>query len=316
MSEQVSNPAPVAEGQSDQQVAAPAQEGKGQVTASQAQKAVDSAKQNANGTYTLKVNGQTKTVSEAEMKRLASLAAGAYDKFEQASKMQKEAQELQDLFKKSPLKALQKMGMSPQEARKFMEEQTVAAMEEDYLSPEQRRIREYEAKLAEIEEQRKLEEQEQLTKKEQEQLEREYQALEKEVTAAFEGSKLPPLPFFKSWAVDTVRGASAYGADLSFGEAVQEVEHRFVNEVIPAVISQLGPKGVESLFGKEFMKELRKADVAEIKAAGAPFAKPQSAKQDQPRPAAASKKTAQVDEPMRRSDFFNKIRGVNYRPTK
>jgi hypothetical protein len=77
MSEVQGVTAPVVESSTESTSAGQAPAQASGVSAQQAQAAVDSAKQNADGSFSIKVNGKERNVSLPEMKRLASLASGA-----------------------------------------------------------------------------------------------------------------------------------------------------------------------------------------------------------------------------------------------
>ena len=95
--------------------------------------------------WKLKAGKQEREVtSEAELVRLAQLGIGANEKFEQAAKTRKQAEEVLEIIQKNPAEALTKLGF---DVRKLAEEYLAEKIQEEMLTPEQKKVKEMEQQL-------------------------------------------------------------------------------------------------------------------------------------------------------------------------
>ena len=228
-----------------------------------------------------KVNGKVIEVdvsNEAQVNKLLQLGLASGDKFQEASRIKKEADEILAAAKteKSAAKALKKAGFSDAEIREILEKELAGYYEEEALSPEEKARREQEAKLAEYERREKeAAEKEQMTKREQE-IAKEVENLESELLGALEKSSLPRTPILAKWATQYLAAFDAQGINLSAEDAVNMVEAEFPKLIKGVLSSTKDVAQLKQLLGAETVKMLLDDSVAAVKRAEQPFAKEKS----------------------------------------
>ena len=225
-----------------------------------------------------KVNGKVIEVdvsNEAQVNKLLQLGLASGDKFQEASRIKKEADEILAAAKteKSAAKALKKAGFSDAEIREILEKELAGYYEEESLSPEEKARREREAKLAEYERREKeAAEKEQMTKREQE-IAKEVENLESELLGALEKSSLPRTPILAKWATQYLAAFDAQGINLSAEDAVNMVEAEFPKLIKGVLSSTKDVAQLKQLLGAETVKMLLDDSVAAVKRAEQPFSK-------------------------------------------
>jgi DNA-binding transcriptional MerR regulator len=225
-----------------------------------------------------KVNGKVVKVdlsNQLEVEKLLQLGLASGDKFQEAAKLRKEAEEIIGAAKtdKSAAKALRKAGFSEGEIKDILEKELAGYYEEEALTPEDRARRERERKLEEFERKEKeLEAKEKMTKQEQE-IAREVEALESDLLGALEKSSLPRTPVLAKWATQYMAAFDAQGVTISADQAVKMVEKEFP-QLISSVLSQTTDvQQLKALLGKDVVKKLLDDSVAAVRKAEQPFAK-------------------------------------------
>ena len=254
-----------------------------------------------------KVNGKVVKVdlsNEAQVQKLLQLGLASGDKFQEAARMRKEAEDILSTAKteKSAAKALKKAGFSDAEVREILEKELANYYEEEALSPEEKARREREAKLAEYERREKeREEQENMTKREKE-IQAEVQKLETDLLSALEKSSLPRTPVLAKWATQYMAAFDAQGVELSAGDAVKMVEQEFP-ELILSVLSSTKDVGqLKQLLGKDIVKKLLDDSVAAVKKAEQPFAK------EKPSREVSSQGESKPKQKENMSNYFERLR--------
>ena len=254
-----------------------------------------------------KVNGKVIEVdisNEAQVNKLLQLGLASGDKFQEAARIKKEADEILAAAKteKSAAKALKKAGFSDAEIREILEKELAGYYEEESLSPEEKARREREAKLAEYERREKeAEEREQMTKRERE-IQKEVENLETELLGALEKSSLPRTPILAKWATQYLAAFDAQGISLSAEDAVKMVEAEFPKLITGVLSNTKDVSQLKALLGKDVVKALLDDSVAAVKKAEQPFSKE---KKISPETSGSQSKPKQK-EPM--SNYFERLR--------
>ena len=225
-----------------------------------------------------KVNGKVIEVdisNEAQVNKLLQLGLASGDKFQEAARIKKEADEILAAAKteKSAAKALKKAGFSDGEIREILEKELAGYYEEEALSPEEKARREREAKLAEYERREKeAQEKEQMTKREKE-IQKEVENLESELLGALEKSSLPRTPVLAKWATQYMAAFDQQGINISAEDAVKLVENEFPQLIKGVLSSTKDVAQLKQLLGAETVKMLLDDSVAAVKKAEQPFSK-------------------------------------------
>lgn len=255
--------------------------------------------------FKIKVNNQERELSLAELKNLASKAAGADEKFQKAAQVEKKAKELLDSVKGKQLaKVLQSEGMTKAEIRQYLEDQLVPFVEEDLLSPEERQKRELENELKRYKEEEDSKKKEELTKRQQEELQRELVKLEEEFGQALNQVDLPRDPYLGKQISQVMLGAEKNGYEISALEAAEIVKEQYLRNT-RETLGKFEINKLKEYLGKDILSKLREDDVKAVKDAERPFTKQTktpAVKQDSEKP--SDKKLA--------PEFFNKLRGIKY----
>jgi hypothetical protein len=254
----------------------------------------------------LKVDGKEIEMPKEKVLAQAQRGLAADKRFEEASKLRKEADELLSSAKqKEFVKLAEKAGMSRIEAREALEAALVSLYEEEALSPEQKAQRERDAKLADYEAKEKSrkesEEKEAITKEEQKFM----QKIEHELIDALEKSVLPVNPLYGKLASNYLAAGYAQGVELSPSDAVKLVEADQI-ELVKHVLGSLPIDRLETFVGPKVLKQLREQSVAKVKAAEAPLkpkASPSPASKPTPTPEQPAEKTT-----VRSKDVFEQMR--------
>ena len=227
---------------------------------------------------TFKVNGKEVKIdlsNQVEVEKLLQLGLASGDKFQEAAKLRKEAEEILGAAKteKSAAKALKKAGFSDSEIKDILEKELAGYYEEEALTPEEKSRRDRERKLEEFERKEKdREELEKMTRQEQE-IAKEVEALESDLLGALEKSSLPRTPILAKWATQYMAAFDAQGVTISADQAVKMVEKEFP-QLISSVLSQTSDvQQLKALLGKDVVKKLLDDSVAAVKKAEQPFAK-------------------------------------------
>lgn len=286
--------------------AAPAQAESGQSLTSKQASAKGDAEQS--GTVKeFKINGKVVKVdlsNPAEVEKLVSLGLASNDKFQEAAKLRKEAEDILAAAKtkKSATEALKKAGFDAKEIKEILEKELAGFYEEEALSPEekQRRAEMEELKRYKEEEARKKEEETKSAREKE--IAAEMEQLENELLGALGKSSLPRTPILAKWAVQYMSAYDSQGVQLSADQAVKLVEKEFP-QLVQSVLSTMDVQGLKQFLGKSLVKQLLDDSVKAVKQAEAPFTK--EAKQTSREASQGSSKPKQK---IAMGDYFEKLR--------
>jgi len=250
----------------------------------------------------LKVNGKVVEVTRERAIAMAQQSEAANERFSEASKMRKEAEELLTLTKqKDFLKLAERSGMNKAEARAALEQVLLNMYQEEDMSPEEREMKELKAfkqqRDEELKSQQEQEANERISKEEAKYLE----DIEQEMVNALEKTSLPPNPLYAKLSANYMSAALSQGYDLSPTEAVKLVEQDQI-ALVKSMLDGLDPLTLQSMLGPKVVKAIRDAGVAKVKSAEAPLKRPTApTPPTKPVPPTSGK-------PKRTSDIFDEIR--------
>lgn len=224
--------------------------------------------------YSLKVNNKEKDIEldlndDAEVSRYLQKAMAADEKFQEASSLRKQVEQLIGELKKNPLAILRhpELGIDV----KMLAQQVLnEELEEMELSPEQKKIKELEAALKGKEEREKALEEERSAAERAKFEEQAMSELDEQITGALSKSSLPKSQYVVRRIADTMLAAM----EMGHKEVTPEQIMPFVEEQILGEIQRLfesAPedtfdKVMEGVIGKKHLDKYRKSKVSKSRA--------------------------------------------------
>jgi hypothetical protein len=214
--------------------------------------------------YDLKVNGKKLSVNEEELIKRAQKAEAADEKFQRASLIEKQAEQLIDLLKNDPLQILRNPNLGV-DVKKLAQQIYEEELKEAEKSPEQKEKERLEAELEEI----KRQYEEEMTRRQKEEYERIVAQQEREITegimTAIDTSGLPKSEYIVKRMTDIMLVAYENGLDLSPKDVVPILRKELKNE-----LSRIPPEVLEEFLGEESVKGLRKNYLKKLKSTQSP----------------------------------------------
>ncbi len=254
--------------------------------------------------FKLKIDGEDVELTENEMKRYASMGKAAQKRMQEAAEIRKQHESLQrdvetfiDILKKEPERVLKDLGIDPDV---FAEQQINKKLEQAAKSPEQiekeRILKELEdahKKLKEVEESKK--------KEEQQRYEAEYaKEIEKDLTSAFENSKIPKDPLFVRRVADLLFLGATQGVELKASDVLPLAQKQAFSE-FKGLVGVLSDEMLEEVLGNERISNLRKRYIKNIKPT------PESLSSVKETATQALENTDKNVKKVKSSEFFKKI---------
>lgn len=217
-----------------------------------------------------KVNGQEREFDfdpndEASIIEMYSKGAAADDRFQQASKKEKEMKARQDeiarMVQEDPEAFLREFGHNLDE---LSEKHLRRKIEEMEKSPEQRELDELRAKLEKEEKTRQKLEQERETER-NEQIKEKYAVdLNQKITSGLAATELPKTPYVVKRLADVLSAGLEHGVDLSVEDAIQFINKQMRREM--REMFEIMPEDkLEDFLGSKVNDTLRKRRLAKAK---------------------------------------------------
>lgn len=215
--------------------------------------------------YEIKVAGQTKSLTLAELKQMASKSEGAEQKFQKASELEKQNKALHDAFKSKDVRKLAAtLGVDVKEARELMMDSLVPLELEDAMSPEEKTQYERDKKLKEYED-RDLTEKEKRDKERQDkELVKHREQFDNDMYAALESVGMLRDPYFGTQVAQVMLNALSDDVDISASEAVEIVKDRFESDT-KNLFGKMSLDDIKKYLPADLLKKLRESDVKAIK---------------------------------------------------
>jgi len=295
MSEQSSGPidAPAAapEADTDAELSALEAEESTQEAASQSQEAPKSAEPAAKAadkaakqegakkvdsdTYKIKVDGEELELSREEMIRYAQQGRAGQKRMAEAAQIKKEAIDLIDMLRSDPESILSDPAIlgSKDEVIKFAQKILANQMEEEMKSPEMREKEQLQKEVEALRKQMK-DEAESKSKAEYERLvAQEEEKLQNEINDAIDSSGLPASPFVLKRISDVLIMAAENNKQISPKQAMNIVKKEMQKDIQEYL--KLSPdEALEELMGGDRIKSLRKKQLSKAKATATETAAP------------------------------------------
>ncbi len=223
--------------------------------------------------WKLKVDGNDwSPVDEADAQRYAQIGKAKEKRFEDATKLRKEADTIKARIKDDPWGVLKEMGV---DTRGLSEKHLLEFLEEETLSPEAKEKRDLQKKL------KAYEEQEAKTKSDAEaahnaaEVEKWAVKLDLEVSSALESSSIPKSPGSVRRVAKVLYDALEAGEDMTAAEAVEIVESEYQDDINQLLKMAKDPN---RFLPEEIAKKLMDGHLAKVK--GAPQASTTAAKSE------------------------------------
>lgn len=210
----------------------------------------------------VKFDGKEVEMPESEVLSLASAGKASTQRFQEASAMRKQAEELMQFAKANPKEFFEKTGMN---ARQWAEEYLMQELQTEAMSPEQRKARENEEKLRKFESDEKNRA-DSVKKEEIKQLEeRHRQNYDQMFTQALQESGLPKTAYTVKRMAELQLLNVKNKYELSSSQLAKLVREDYANEQ-KALLSALDGDQLIDFLGVDAVKKLSKAQIAKLKA--------------------------------------------------
>ena len=216
-----------------------------------------------------KADGQEIELPESEVLELASAGRAANQRFQEAAKLRREAEEIYKIAKANPQEFFQKTGMN---AREWAEKFLLGELQKEAETPEQKKARENEEKLRKYEASEKEQKDKELNEERSRATAAERERLDKAFTKALFDSGLPRTKFTVKRMAELQLINIKNKFELPPERLAKLVREDYVNEQKALMGSLEGDQLLEFL-GPELTKKFSKAQIAKLKARGVQPAK-------------------------------------------
>jgi len=209
--------------------------------------------------YRLKVNGQEREFSEAEVLRRAQIAEAAQERFQKAAHLEK----LEQAIQQGDRRAIQKL-LGDERFHNFAVDYFNERLAEEEMSPKERELKRREQQLMEHEERMKAEEEERRSTVMQ-QLEDHYaQKFDQEFSDAMQQLKLPRTPKAVARMAELMKQNLEMGLELPAASIAQLVKEELTTTV-KSIMDGLDDESLAALLGEQVEEKLRKRSMAKLK---------------------------------------------------
>lgn len=212
--------------------------------------------------WKLKSGKQEREVtSESELVRLAQLGMGAHEKFEQAAKTRKQAEEVLDIIQKNPAEALSKLGF---DVRKLAEDFLAQKIQEEMLSPEQKKVKSMEEELkkykSEKEDFEKQQREAQIST-----LQTQYEVdIQSKIISAIDAHKLPKNPKTVARFAEYMLQGVENGVDYDPKDLAPRIR-RDLEDEHRHMYRDSGVEEILKILGEDTLKKIRQYELQKVK---------------------------------------------------
>lgn len=220
-------------------------------------------------TFKLKVNGREIEVSESEMVKRAQKADAAEERFAQASKIQKQAEQLVEMLKTNPGAILSKIGTSKEALEEFYYKTYVAP---DLMTPEQKQLAtsdaekaDLKARLEKFEENERFAKEQAQTAKDEADKEQHRANYSKQFEEALETGGIPKSGWSVRQMAYYMKQALAQGyAHITPKDVLPLVKEDFI-KAQREMVAGMTPKQLQEYIGEETVAKLRAHSIEQAK---------------------------------------------------
>lgn len=212
----------------------------------------------------IKVDGKEMELPETEVLELASAGRASNQRFQEAAKMKREAEQVLQFAKANPKEFFQKTGMN---AREWAEKYLLEELQNEAMSPEQKKAKENEDELRKYRDKEKTDADQKHQEEIKQKIGSERERLDKLFTTALFESGLPRTPFTvrRMAELQLINIKNKY--ELNPSQLAKLVKEDYVTEQKALLGSLDGDQLIEFL-GPDNAKKFSKAQIAKLKARG------------------------------------------------
>lgn len=240
--------------------------------------------------YKVKINGKEEEVTLEDLKRGYGLNKASWQRFEEASKKMKEAEDIKNIFSSKQIDALQKAGWTDEEIEDKAADYLIRRAQQKSMTPEQRAQAEREADYEKLKKEKIDREDAERTKAQRDLAEREaklYQTsfladIKKENEKTWLDLNNPVI--LSSIINDITVAAKNHNYDLSVADAIKRYEEKlnnmgpakkeYLKKLLKTHIKDVDDNDIDAFLDKG-AKGIRENSIAAIKRSEAPFRPPQ-----------------------------------------
>lgn len=215
--------------------------------------------------FKIKVDGREEEVDLDTLKASYSKAKAADKRFEEASKLSKRAEALENAIKEGDFSMMLKLGLSREQVRAHMERfYHREFIEPETMTPEQKRLREAEERLKKYEEDEKKREADR-EREESERMDSEArQSLEKELIDTLEKSGLPKKRFYMARIAYWTKQNLKRGWDAPQEVIINQVKKERDN-LVRSLLESHEDESIFGVLGDKVADRIRKLDLERIR---------------------------------------------------
>ena len=212
----------------------------------------------------LKLDGHEVELPESEVIAYAQQGKVASQRFQEASALKKQAEQIMQAAKSNPVEFFKQTGLDP---RQWSEQYLLEQLQIEAMSPEQKKARENEDRLRKYEANEKAQKEAKQNEERLEMQKEHHDRYEKLFISALNESGLPRTKFtIKRMAeLQLINIKNKY--ELNAGQLAKIVREDYISEQKALFGAAEGDQLLE-LFGPELIKKLSKAQIAQLKAKG------------------------------------------------
>lgn len=224
--------------------------------------------------YKIKRNGREEEVGEDEMIELAQKGVGAYEKFEEAAKLRKNADQetakAKEFYKmlKEDLPSLlthPELGIDKEKVRGELEKYLAGELEEEMLDPKEKELRKYKQELEKLKKEREEQEAKEKELRIQEATKKLAATWEKEIQEALSIENLPKSPRTRQQMIDYMSEAQHIGFDkFTWKDAARKVKSDFVTWQ-KEIYGSVDEDSIDKVVDPAVLDKVRKAQLKKAK---------------------------------------------------
>lgn len=223
----------------------------------------ETSTQAAKRLFKVKIDGQESEVDEDELLRGYQLRQASDKRFKEAMEKQKTVEEILDILKKDPRKALTHPEIGV-DVRNFAESVLAEALEEELMDPKEKELRELRKKLDAREKEAKDREENERKTKEEAHIQELTANYAKEIEGAIKDGGLPYNAPMVNRVKDYMLAAIENGYELSAKDVIPYVKKDFTAD-IKAMFGASDASIIADLLGEDGIKRVKEWDTKRIK---------------------------------------------------
>lgn len=212
--------------------------------------------------YTVKVNGEDIEVTEEELLKGYRMAQASNQRFEEAAKLRKEVESIQELMKTNPAKAMEQLGLDP---REFSEEYISRLLEEQMMTPEERKAAEMQRELEEYRSKERSEKERREQEEYEENTAKQAEVYRNQIETAIAENGLKHTPATINRIVGYMEQAYNMGnTDVTAQDVIGQVKDEYYQDLREQA-ENLSVEDLTKVLGDSIIKKIRQFDTSRLK---------------------------------------------------